>query len=464
MVRLLRSYVAQQQLVVGHDARGRAGAAAAGRAARPLASRGASPATQLRAAASGTPRRARRRRPGRRLSVGPPSPGSGAARGRPAPRGPRRVDRVVAADQHLGVLADAWRAGRPARRRVVTHQRAGAAPAARRPGRRAGRGWPITTAIGGSGARPSRARSPGRPRPAAPGAYSSARAVPAPTRITSASARSRAKTRWSAADDSPPACPSASAMAPSSAGHEVQPQPGALGRVGVGRLEVVGVEVAPAGCSIRTRRSCHRPRCRFRRSCNALPRRYAPAAVTVTTAAGRGVRRAAAPGRRRRPRTAPARYGPPRSSAPSGSDTATAPASSASSAARSGRKPGARKNEPDRDVPAALGPERAHRLTGRRRDWRRRTRSAPAAGAGSPRPGPPAHAGVGHRVGRPGGGEHQRVELADPRLGQRRAQPHGRARRGSRGGRRAPPVVWIRMSGCGRPASATADGTSTLAW
>ena len=150
--------------------------------------------------------------------------------------------------------------------------------------------------------------------------------------------------------------------------------------------------------------------------------------------------------------------------APSGSETATAPASRASSAARSGRKPGARNSEATAMWRRPSAAERADGLAGGRRCARGERRGDRQLVVRAPDPGQPGDGLVGERVAGAGRGQHQRVELADPGGLERLAQPHvehleeRRLEAEDRGGAdRAP-------GGAGRTASATADGTSTLAW
>ena len=68
---------------------------------------------------------------------------------------------------------------------------------------------PLSTAMGGVAGRP--ARSGAQRAATRAGRYASARTVPAPTRITPASARSRPKISWSAGPPRPPERPSTEA-------------------------------------------------------------------------------------------------------------------------------------------------------------------------------------------------------------------------------------------------------------
>ena len=151
--------------------------------------------------------------------------------------------------------------------------------------------------------------------------------------------------------------------------------------------------------------------------------------------------------------------------APSGSETATAPASRASSAARSGRKPGARNSE-------------ATAMWRRPSARKARTASPVAGGAleayaavtgslwcGAPEPGQPGHGLVGERVAGAGRGQHQGVELADPGRASAPRAAAGRAPRGTtaRGrGSRVARICSLRVPG-GRPRRPR-SGRRRLAW
>ena len=163
------------------------------------------------------------------------------------------------------------------------------------------------------------------------------------------------------------------------------------------------------------------------RSTAASPPTRPASSSTCSSAwsADRRVRRVR-PGRarRRRRRSGPGPCGPARGGRPAA--RTPRPRRPRARARRPGRagSPGARNSEATAMCRRPSRAERAHRLAGGRRRGGGVRRGDRQLVAGAPEPGQPGDGLVGERVGRAGGGEHERVELADPGGLERLAHPH----------------------------------------
>ena len=160
------------------------------------------------------------------------------------------------------------------------------------------------------------------------------------------------------------------------------------------------------------------------------------------------------PARPRRRRSGRGSCGRASGSAPSGSETATAPASRASSAARSGRKPGARNIEATATCrrPSARNARTASPVAGGADEANAALTGQPVAGA--PHAGEPGDGLVGERVGGARRGQHRGRRARGPARGAGRRAAGGRGRRGTPARGRGSCVIRIRRPGWRAVASA----------